>query len=524
MRARDMAWGRMDSMGGAGEPARGVSNAHLLAPAAVGIVLLGALALHVPTVRSMMSVWANSSTFTHGFLVLPACVWFIWTRRQALVQAAPAPFWPALLVTAAAGLAWTLGELTASLSIAHFALVTIAISVVVAVFGLAWARELAFPQALLLFAVPFGEAFVPVLMDWTADFTVVALKLSGVPVLREGNDFTIPSGRWSVVEACSGARYLLASFVAGTLYAWVMYRSPGRRAVFMVVSILAPIVANWLRAYMIVMLGHLSDNALAAGVDHLIYGWVFFGFVIFLLFAAGARWREDPEPVAAAPVAVARDLNLRRLAPVLCAAGALVVAWPVLAAWLVASGDKRPLAPEAARAQAGWVVAPGPAAWQPRLEGPQVVLVNSFEKGGSRVDLVAGLYRDQRQGAELVNSQNQLAGETNGWRQVTREVRAVVLAGRERVVRSAVMRGAAGQYVLVWHWYWLHPVWSASDMHAKVDLALDRLLLRSDTSAWMAAATSFDPERPLQAEAVLRGFLSDMAGSIDSALTLTAQR
>jgi EpsI family protein len=107
---------------------------------------------------------------------------------------------------------------------------------------------------------------------------------------------------------------------------------------------------------------------------------------------------------------------------------------------------------------------------------------------------------------------------------VTRELRTVALAGGERVVRSAVMRGAAGQYVLVWQWYWLHPAWSASDVRAKIDLALDRLLLRSDTSAWMAVATSFDPERPLQAESVLRGFLSDMAGSIDSALNLTAQR
>jgi len=39
-----------------------------------------------------------------------------------------------------------------------------------------------------------------------------------------------------------------------------------------------PIIANWLRAYMIVMIGHLSGNKLAVGVDHLIYGWLFFGW------------------------------------------------------------------------------------------------------------------------------------------------------------------------------------------------------------------------------------------------------
>ena len=38
-----------------------------------------------------------------------------------------------------------------------------------------------------------------------------------------------------------------------------------------------PVLANWVRAYIIVMLGHLSGNTIATGVDHLVYGWVFFG-------------------------------------------------------------------------------------------------------------------------------------------------------------------------------------------------------------------------------------------------------
>ena len=116
--------------------------------------------------------------------------------------------------------------------------------------GLRWAKILAFPFAILFFAVPFGEVLVPMLMQWTADFTVVALKVSGVPVFREGQNFVIPSGSWSVVEACSGVRYFLASLFVGALYAWQMYRSPLRRALFLLASIVVPIVANWVRAYL----------------------------------------------------------------------------------------------------------------------------------------------------------------------------------------------------------------------------------------------------------------------------------
>jgi exosortase len=139
---------------------------------------------------------------------------------------------------------------------------------------------------------------LPSMMQWTADFTVFALQLSGVPVLREGLQFVIPTGSWSVVEACSGVRYLIASFMVGTLFAYLNYRSSWRRAVFMLVSLLVPIVANWVRAYLIVMTGHLSGNELAVGADHLIYGWVFFGIVIGLMFMIGARWTEPDLPAA----------------------------------------------------------------------------------------------------------------------------------------------------------------------------------------------------------------------------------
>jgi exosortase len=109
-------------------------------------------------------------------------------------------------------------------------------------------------------------------MDRTADFTVAAIRASGVPVHREGNYFLIPSGRWSIVEACSGLRYLIASFMVGCLYAYLSYRSPVRRATFIAASIVVPIVANWLRAYMIVMHGHLPSNRIAVGDDHFISG------------------------------------------------------------------------------------------------------------------------------------------------------------------------------------------------------------------------------------------------------------
>src|SRR5205814_4717172 len=190
------------------------------------------------------------------------------------------------------GALWLVASAAGASVTAQFALAFMLQAAIVTVVGLQAARVLAFALAFLLFAVPSGEFLVPTLMDWTADFTISALRLSGVPVYREANHFIIPSGAWSVVEACSGIRYIIASLMVGVIYAAVAYHSPRRRAVFVAASILVPILANWLRAYMIVMLGHLSNNKLAVGIDHIIYGWIFFGVVMLLLFWVGSFWQE----------------------------------------------------------------------------------------------------------------------------------------------------------------------------------------------------------------------------------------
>ncbi|MEO6748195.1 MAG: exosortase A, partial [Casimicrobiaceae bacterium] len=256
---------------------------------ALVLVIVWILACYASTAMGMVRTWSNSETFTHGFVVPPIVLWLIWRRRADLAQLVPQPALWGLAPLAIAGLAWLAGRLGEVNALAQLAMTAMIVLAVPAVLGVRIARRLMFPLAFLFFAVPIGEFMLPQMMLWTADFTVAALRLSGIPVYREGQQFVIPSGNWSVVEACSGIRYLIASVMVGVLFAYLNYRSYRRRLLFIGVAILVPLVANWVRAYLIVLIGHLSSNRLATGVDHLVYGWLFFGVVILLMFAIGAR-------------------------------------------------------------------------------------------------------------------------------------------------------------------------------------------------------------------------------------------
>lgn len=260
---------------------------------AVTVTLLGLMALYFSTGQAMVTIWARSETFTHAFLVPPITLWLVWENRYRLARQTIQPSLWLAVPMAMLALGWLLGEVAAVNAVTQLAFTLMLILAVPLVIGLRAAWQIAFPLAFLLFAVPIGEFVMPTLMEWTATFTVMGVRASGLPVYQEGLHFVIPSGRWSVVEACSGVRYLIASLTVGTLCVYFNYRSLSRRLIFIGVSIAVPLVANWMRAYIIVMLGHLSGNELATGADHLIYGWVFFGIVMMIMFAIGMRWRED---------------------------------------------------------------------------------------------------------------------------------------------------------------------------------------------------------------------------------------
>jgi exosortase A len=454
--------------------------------------LVALLVMFRDTGASMVSIWWHSETFMHAFLVPPISAWLAWRLRDELARLPSAPQPWALVPLAGAALLWLAGELATVQSASQLALVTMLVLTVPVCFGLRVAKALIFPLAFLYFSVPFGEFLVPMLMELTADFTVLAVQQSGVPVYREGLSFVIPSGRWSVVEACSGIRYLIASFMVGSLYAYLNYRSPGRRLVFAVVSLIVPVLANWVRAYLIVMLGHHSGNQLAVGVDHLVYGWVFFGIVIGLMFAIGARWAEpDGAPDTSASLENAPPEWVPRSAWRAVAAGVLLCLAPIgYLAHLVASPDGAAPVVEAPQALAGgWQLAADRPEFQPDFTAPRAVWSGRFRRGSQSVSVWIGYYRHQGDGHKLVSSVNRLVDPKDEHWSLTAQSSRLVPAARDAVAwRTAVLRptnlmaSPSGASVAreVWQTYWVGGRLTPSDARAKLWTAWNQLLGRGD--------------------------------------------
>jgi exosortase A len=504
------------------------------AMAAMAGLALVIVAAYFETVRAMVEIWWRSETFTHAFLVPPIVGWLCWRQWPVLRQLPVESSAWAGVPLVVAGAAWLLGDLAAVNTVTQFSVVSMLVLLVPLVFGWTWTRVLLFPLAFLYFCVPFGEFAMPRLMEWTADFTVLALRLTGVPVFREGLQFVIPTGTWSVVEACSGIRYIIASLTVGTLFAYLNYQGTRKRLVFVGVALVVPVVANWVRAYLIVMLGHLSGNKLAAGVDHLIYGWVFFGIVIVLMFMIGARWADGEESATAlGPKAVGSQGSMQTLSSspvwVLCI-GFLIVGAPWGAAAVLKAAKNKAEVQFPQRIQLSQVwreLDPASMDWSPDFKNPSAKRTFVFEKDGQKVGVYVAYYRDQNVTRKLVSSENVLVRTDNPrWAKLTSSHQELRVSKLLLPVQHATLRagnlseGKDAVRMHVYQTYWVNRSWMASDIQAKIAGAVSQLRGAGDDSAvlilYAMAGTGEESKRFLQ------DFLEDQLLLLETMLTSMA--
>jgi len=494
---------------------------------AAGLYGLALLLIYRETAMSMIQIWSRSDTFAHGFLILPISIWLIWTRREFLAPVKPSPSgWVALLLVVP-GLAWLLAWLVDVAVVQQLALVALLTGGAWAILGHRLAGVLAFPLFFLFFAVPMGEGLIAPMMEFTASSTVWLIQKTGIPVYREGLNFALPSGSWSVVEACSGVRYIIASVTVGVLYAYLTYRSWTRRLVFVAVSAIVPVFANTARAYIIVMLGHLSDMTIATGVDHLVYGWVFFGVVIFVLFWLGSFFREDQMAPAAeiashaTPEGASASSSYGRLVATVIVT-LLVASAPLMVAHSVqeeSSAGLR-LASPLLEPEGGWRRISIPdRRWSPpsRVSGQ---LTETYERDGYPLMLIVQYEDGTIPNADVVGSSSVFARYDNGW--VVLRIAKAALQARvgELLVDEAHTRGG-GSEILAWSWYLIGDLATSNDYRAKLQQTMARLGYGERGAYRIVLATPVYPSAD-QARARLRDFALANSSLVHDALRRSA--
>ncbi|MEN7342872.1 MAG: exosortase A [Pseudomonadota bacterium] len=255
-------------------------------------VLIATCLTFATTTASILEVWRFSDTYSHGIAVLPMAAWAMWRIRDQLdnVRVQPALLGVVFLVGAMLSLWFT--RVIGVQFLEQLSLYLVWVSLLWTMLGRHVVQVAFFPIAFCFFAIPFGEFLVPPLMDITADLTVKMVDLNGIPVFRTERFFTLPSGSFEVVEACSGIRFLIVTIVLAVWLAEPLDISVYAKALFVLFAAAVMIVANVVRAYLIVLIVHFTEGEYGAGFDHIVYGWVAFFVAFVLIVLVSNRYRR----------------------------------------------------------------------------------------------------------------------------------------------------------------------------------------------------------------------------------------
>lgn len=430
-------------------PRPAVWRTHLCALA----IVTGALLLMFRRdLGDLVHIWWTSTTFGHCLFIVPVVAWLVWQRREALAQLTPQGWAPGLAMVAAGGLAWLVGD-AASVALArHVGLVTMLNGAVVSQLGPAVTRGLLFPLLYLYFAVPFGDGLEPPLQDVTVSMVMPMLHLVAIPATVDG--VLIHAGRYwfEVAEACSGAKFVLAMLAYGALVANLCFRSWRRRALFMLVSLVVPVLANAVRAFGTIYAANLTSVERATGFDHIVYGWVFFGVVMALVMAAGWRWFDRaPDDPAFDPADLSTRARPLALVPAAALTLAIALAFPAWSAAVAARGSALPTALDLPPV-AGWDRAPldRNAIWSPHYPAADHFLLGRYANGQTRVDVAIAVFARQREGAELIAFGTGALREGDRWIRVADE--APIAGGSAmRIVTQARDGQTVERVIATWY-------------------------------------------------------------------------
>jgi exosortase len=243
---------------------------------------------YFPVWRRLVTAWQSSDEYSHGFLIVPICIYLLYWKKEVLTK------------IAVRSSLWGLGLVIFSLLLylfAHFAeiqtaaalsMVLLLTGIIIYFYGFLMFKELLFPLFLLLLMIPvpaqiYSSLTIP-LQLFVSEASVWLVSYLGVPVYREGNVIHLPEQTLQVVQACSGLRSLISVLTVCAIFGYLTLESNILRSLLFFSGIPAAILANIVRVLLTVLAFYYFNYDLTKGTTHTVFGMGIF-IIAFIIIA-----------------------------------------------------------------------------------------------------------------------------------------------------------------------------------------------------------------------------------------------
>jgi exosortase len=255
-----------------------------------GFLLLAACFgyLYHYVIARLIQDWYKDENYSHGFLIVPIALYFVWERRRQLKEAPRLPSsWglPIVLGSMAMLLAGILGS---ELFVTRISILGTIAGSILFLYGWKILKIVLLPIAFLLLMIPvpaiiLNQIAFP-LQLLASRFGEIALNAFQIPVLREGNVINLANTSLEVAEACSGIRSLISLLTLGIVYGYFIDSRIWVRILLAVGTIPIAIAANGFRIAGTGIAAHYYGPEAAQGFFHSFSGWIIFLAAFVMMF------------------------------------------------------------------------------------------------------------------------------------------------------------------------------------------------------------------------------------------------
>lgn len=494
-----------------------------LATALMIFVLLWVMVLYQQTVFYLGGKWNELSlgNYAHGYLVLAISIYLIIYNRKKLAQLNPCPSYAVLPLVFLMVILWLAAVLIDVEMMQTVGLLGVVFTVTWAMFGHQVMKVLAFPILFIVFAIPVWFPLSPLLQNITADVVFWFMRVIEVPAFRQENLISIPSGVFSIEEACSGLRYFLAALTLGSLFAYLNYKSLPARIAVVLVAAGAAVLANIIRVIIVVYLGYTTEMQHPWVNDHLMMGWYLFGALMAVLLVIDAglyRYglaKQDAVEENSVAAAGAKHLCSKRQWQYFTIAGLCVTTVSIGPVVVSQQNNQQQMSGTEmsdilpARIE-GWsdpITSKND--WMPQYYGA-ISKKYDYLVNGKNITLFIAYYPFQKQGAEMINDLNSISNKKI-WATTYSHSRARNLY--EHDVMEQVVINSRHDRLLIWYWYNLGGQITVNKYEAKI-LQLAGMLLGQAQAYMVAVAVPVDDDIE-QSRELMQKLVNDLKAPLE---------
>ncbi len=257
---------------------------------ATAALVIGALAIAMPTMIVVARESWSTEQGAHGPLVLLTGIWLLVRARRHAAPIAPPPLWRPVAILVPLLALFVVARISQTVEVEGYIMYGVLLAGAYAVFGGPFLRSIAFPLFYMVFVFPPPETVVYALtLPMKIAITKAAvglLAMVGYPIGYSGVWIQVGQYQLLVAAACSGLNSIISLSVLSTFYIYVRRSGDVLRAVILALFIVpVAMAANLVRVLTLILLTYHAGEATAQGFLHNFAGMTMFVAALLILFA-----------------------------------------------------------------------------------------------------------------------------------------------------------------------------------------------------------------------------------------------